>query len=321
MLSLETPQNRCGGLPLQLDYLSEVSRLIRSHGVALHLDGARLFNAAVALGVSAAEIAKHADTVQICLSKGLCAPIGSVLVGDRVTIAAARRMRKMLGGGMRQAGMIAACGIVALTEMTERLADDHARAARLARGLSRVPGVRLDPGPPLTNMVFFKVRDDRYTTRTLIEAARRRGIKVEELGTDRIRAVTHAGVDDDAIDRAITVFTELLGPTMRPAVTLRSRGPQAPRAYHHRPVTDRARGDRCPASSTRTWRRCCSATGLQRQPGPRPTRPPSSSQSRGIAVDPLVQNERGPPEPRCGRGKAGLGLMLLCGLTAVTGWG
>ncbi|WP_326953258.1 GntG family PLP-dependent aldolase [Amycolatopsis sp. NBC_01286] len=213
VLSLETPQNRCGGLPLQLDYLSEVSRLIRSHGVALHLDGARLFNAAVALGVSAAEIAKHADTVQICLSKGLCAPIGSVLVGDRVTIAAARRMRKMLGGGMRQAGMIAACGIVALTEMTERLADDHARAARLARGLSRVPGVRLDPGPPLTNMVFFKVRDDRYTTRTLIEAARRRGIKVEELGTDRIRAVTHAGVDDDAIDRAITVFTELLGPT------------------------------------------------------------------------------------------------------------
>ncbi|WP_372666093.1 GntG family PLP-dependent aldolase [Amycolatopsis kentuckyensis] len=211
VLSLETPQNRCGGLPLQLDYLSEVSRLIRSHGIALHLDGARLFNAAVALGVSAAEVAKHADTVQICLSKGLCAPIGSVLVGDRVTIAAARRMRKMLGGGMRQAGMIAACGIVALTDMTERLADDHARAARLARGLSRIPGVRLDPGPPLTNMVFFKVRDDRYTTRTLIEAARRRGIRVEELGTDRIRAVTHAGIDDDAVDRAISVFGDLLG--------------------------------------------------------------------------------------------------------------
>jgi threonine aldolase len=188
-----------------------VSRLVHSHGVALHLDGARIFNAALALGVGAADVARGADTVQICLSKGLSAPIGSVLVGDAATIATARRTRKMLGGGMRQAGMIAACGIVALTGMTERLADDHATAARLAKGLSGVPGLRLDPGPPATNMVFFKVDDDRYTTRTLIAAAANRGIRVEELGHDRIRAVTHAGTGEDAIDRAVDVFGELLG--------------------------------------------------------------------------------------------------------------
>ncbi|MET8052270.1 GntG family PLP-dependent aldolase [Streptosporangium sp. NPDC005286] len=215
LVSLETPQNRCGGLPLQLDYLAEVAQLTRSHGVALHLDGARIFNASVALGITPAEIAFYADTVQVCLSKGLCAPIGSVLVGDRAIIAQARRMRKMLGGGMRQAGMIAACGIIALTEMTGRLAEDHEKAARLARGLARLPGVRLNPGPPITNMVFFRVRDERYTTRSFIAAARRRGVRVEELGHGRIRAVTHAGVSADAVDRAIGVFAELLAPTGR----------------------------------------------------------------------------------------------------------
>ncbi|WP_084195948.1 GntG family PLP-dependent aldolase [Streptosporangium amethystogenes] len=192
-----------------------MAQLTRSHGVALHLDGARIFNASVALGITPAEIAFYADTVQICLSKGLCAPIGSVLVGDRAIIAQARRMRKMLGGGMRQAGMIAACGIIALTEMTGRLAEDHEKAARLARGPARLPGVRLNPGPPITNMVFFRVRDERYTTRSFIAAARRRGVQVEELGHGRIRAVTHAGVSADAVDRAIGVFAELLAPTGR----------------------------------------------------------------------------------------------------------
>ncbi|MEO3790813.1 GntG family PLP-dependent aldolase [Nonomuraea sp. B10E15] len=217
VISLETPQNRCGGLPLQLDYLAEVGQLARRHGVGLHLDGARLFNAAVALGVTPAEIGHYADTIQVCLSKGLSAPIGSVLVGDRKLIAHARRMRKMLGGGMRQSGMIAACGIIALTEMTDRLAEDHENATRLARGLSRLPGVRLDPGPPVTNMVFFRIRDDRYTTRSFIAAAARRGVRVEELGRGRIRAVTHAYVGREAIDRAIAIFADLLAPGPRGA--------------------------------------------------------------------------------------------------------
>ncbi|MFC4121874.1 GntG family PLP-dependent aldolase [Nonomuraea zeae] len=231
LVSLETPQNRCGGLPLSLGYLAEVAALTRRYGVALHLDGARLFNAATALGVAPAEIARHADTVQICLSKGLCAPIGSVLAGDRATIAAARRMRKLLGGGMRQAGVIAACGIVALTEMTGRLAEDHENAARLARGLAGLPGVRLDPGPPLTNMVFFRIQDERYTTRSFIEAAGRLGVRVEELGHGRIRAVTHAGVPAEAVDRAVEVFGELLkpgGPGKLPLDTPEETAPDTP---------------------------------------------------------------------------------------------
>jgi threonine aldolase len=223
LISLETPQNRCGGLPLQLDYLAEAASLARAHRVALHLDGARIFNAAVALGVSPAEIARVADTVQVCLSKGLCAPIGSVLVGDQAVIATARRMRKMLGGGMRQAGVIAACGIVALTEMTDRLADDHANAAHLARGLARLPGLQLDPGPPVTNMVFFRIHNERYTTDAFITAAHRRGVRLAELGRGRIRAVTHAGVGPDAINRAIKVFGELLDPTAERFMASRSQ--------------------------------------------------------------------------------------------------
>ncbi|GAA2695399.1 GntG family PLP-dependent aldolase [Nonomuraea recticatena] len=208
MISLETPQNRCGGVPLSLPYLAEIAGLARRYGVALHLDGARLFNAATALRVTPAEIAAVADTVQVCLSKGLCAPIGSVLAGDARAISAARRVRKMLGGGMRQAGVVAACGIVALTKMTGRLADDHANAARLAAGLAVLPGITLSP--PATNMVFFRVHDDRYTTCSFISAARDRGVRVEELGHGRIRAVTHADVSAAAVDRAIQVFTELL---------------------------------------------------------------------------------------------------------------
>ncbi|WP_395367088.1 GntG family PLP-dependent aldolase [Streptomyces sp. YH02] len=210
-ISLETPQNRRGGVPLTLDYLDEVFRFARSYKMAVHLDGARIFNAAHALSVRPAEIAAFGDTVQLCLSKGLSAPIGSVLVGDRKSIASARRIRKMLGGGMRQAGIIAACGIIALTEMVDRLVDDHANAARLARGLAQLPGLRLDPVTPATNMVFFGVSDERYSVRTLITEAGRRGVRVEELGAGRIRAVTHAGIGEADVDRAIAVFTELLG--------------------------------------------------------------------------------------------------------------
>jgi threonine aldolase len=210
VISVETPQNRCGGIPLPLDYLADVAALARSHGVALHLDGARIFNAAIAIGVTPAEIAVHADTVQFCLSKGLGAPIGSMLVGDRETVNRARRVRKMLGGGMRQAGMIAACGVVALTCMVDRLVEDHENAARLAERIALLPGLVLDPGHPRTNMIFFRVRDERYTTRSFIDAAHRRGVRIEELGHGRIRAATHANVGRADVDKAVEVFAELL---------------------------------------------------------------------------------------------------------------
>ncbi|QYC41612.1 L-allo-threonine aldolase [Nonomuraea coxensis DSM 45129] len=212
LVALESPQNRCGGVPVGPAYLAEAAGLARRHGAALHLDGARLFNAATALGVTPAELAAPADTVQICLSKGLCAPIGSLLVGEAGAIGRARRIRKLLGGGMRQAGVIAACGILALTEMTGRLAEDHENAARLARGLSGLPGLELDPGPPATNMVFFRVRDPRHTTRSFIDAARERGVRMEELGHGRIRAVTHAGVTTTDIDHTVNVLRALLTP-------------------------------------------------------------------------------------------------------------
>ncbi|MGY3677095.1 GntG family PLP-dependent aldolase [Streptomyces sp. TE33382] len=212
VLSLETPHNRRGGIPLSLDYLGRAAALARTHGIALHLDGARIFNAAIALGVPAADIAAHADTVQFCLSKGLSAPVGSMLAGDGASIATARRYRKMLGGGMRQAGLVAACGIVALTEMAERLADDHAHAARLAAGLEGIDGLRLDPEPPRTNMVFFAVDPDRtpHTTATLLADAAARGVRLAELGRDRIRAVTHSGVTAADVDRAVEVLADVL---------------------------------------------------------------------------------------------------------------
>jgi threonine aldolase len=212
LICLETPQNRCGGTPLPLDHLAEVREVARRHGVPLHLDGARLFNAAVALGVAAADIARYADTVQVCLSKGLCAPVGSVLAGPRAVVERARRVRKMLGGGMRQAGVVAAAGTIALTEMTARLPDDHATARRLAGALADLPGLLVEPNPPATNMVFFRVRDDRYTTASLIAAAADRGVRVGELGHGRIRAVTHAGIRPADVDRAVRVFTDLLTP-------------------------------------------------------------------------------------------------------------
>ncbi|MEU8891494.1 low-specificity L-threonine aldolase [Streptomyces sp. NPDC048442] len=219
VLSLETPHNRRGGIPLSPDYLAAAGALAREHKVAFHLDGARIFNAALALGVPAATLAAPADTVQFCLSKGLSAPIGSVLAGDEASIATARRYRKMLGGGMRQAGIIAACGIVALEEMDDRLATDHAHAARLAEGLAGVSGLRLDPEPPRTNMVFFTVDTDatRHTTESLIEGARSRGVHLAELGPGRLRAVTHSGVTADDIDRAVETLAAVLAAAPIPA--------------------------------------------------------------------------------------------------------
>jgi threonine aldolase len=148
------------GYPLPPEYLASIAAVARRHGLALHMDGARLFNAAVAQNVDAAALTHHVDSVTFCLSKGLCAPVGSVLCGSADFIYRARRARKILGGGMRQAGILAAAGLIALNEMIERLADDHAHARLLAEGLARLPGVRVDVDKVRTNMVFFDLTDD-----------------------------------------------------------------------------------------------------------------------------------------------------------------
>lgn len=211
LISLENTHNRCGGVVLSPEYTRQVGELVRQHGLKLHLDGARLFNAAVACGVPAAELAAPADSVTICLSKGLCAPAGSILCGSQEYIQKAHRLRKMLGGGMRQVGVLAAAGLVALEQMTGRLAEDHARAARLADGLSQIPGVRLNPSRPSTNMVFLDL--EAPISLTAAEAAERlkaRGVQTGVVGSRRFRLVTHYWIDDAAVEQAVAAFREIL---------------------------------------------------------------------------------------------------------------
>jgi threonine aldolase len=212
VICLENPQNHCGGRVLALDYLASVRALADRRGVALHMDGARLFNAALACGVPAAKVAAYADSVQFCLSKGLSAPIGSMVAGDAAFVARVRRIRKMLGGGMRQAGVVAAAGLISLSHMTGRLWEDHANAERLAQRLSQVPGVELDPRPIQINMVFFRLRQPGPSLGTFLARAAEHGVRLAELGEGRIRCVTHAGVTAADIDYAAGVIETILAP-------------------------------------------------------------------------------------------------------------
>ncbi len=211
LICLENTHNRCGGVTLSPEYTRQVGQLARQHDLQLHLDGARLFNAAVAQDVSAQELAEPADSVSICLSKGLSAPVGSVLCGSKPFIQRALRIRKQLGGGMRQAGILAAAGIVALETMVERLAQDHLRARRLAEALRKLPGLQTDPESPSTNMVFLNLEENvPLNTRELANRLAERGIKVGVVGSRRFRLVTHYGIEDGDIERAIAAFGEVL---------------------------------------------------------------------------------------------------------------
>jgi threonine aldolase len=210
LISVENTHCLCGGRVLRLDYLERLESFARERGLALHLDGSRIFNAAVALDRPVREIAAHVDSVSLCLSKGLAAPIGSILTGNREFIADARRLRKMVGGGMRQAGVIAAAGIFALQSMVQRLAEDHANARRLAAGLAAVPGLRLDPAIPETNMVFWTLEDPDLLVEVFVRALEHRGVRVLELGKGRLRAVPHFGITADHIDIAVEAIAGAL---------------------------------------------------------------------------------------------------------------
>ncbi len=195
LLCLENTQD---GKVLPLDYQAEARALAKRHGLNIHLDGARVFHAAVAQGVDVREIAQHYDSVSICLSKGLAAPVGTMLVGDAEFIARARRWRKMVGGGMRQAGILAAAGILALTEMVERLAEDHRNAKMLADGLAEIPGFTVEWNA--TNMVFYRVDGNPAGKFSVFMAER--GINIGD-DTGIIRAVTHVGITADDIGRVL----------------------------------------------------------------------------------------------------------------------
>jgi threonine aldolase len=201
LLALE---NTWGGNVLPHGYTTQACELAHSRGLFTHLDGARLFNAAVASGRTVAELARHFDSVSICFSKGLGAPIGSMLVGSRELIARAHRIRKMVGGGLRQVGLLAAAADHALTHHVERLADDHALARRLAEGLAALPGVTVTP--PQTNIVFVQVSDNRGPA--LLEHLKSRGVLAT--GLIGLRFVTHLDVDAAGIDHAIAAAREFL---------------------------------------------------------------------------------------------------------------
>ena len=211
LVILENTQNRCGGVILTPEYTRQVGELAHRRGLALHIDGARIFNAAVGLGVPVTELTDPAESVTFCLSKGLCAPVGSVLVGSNEFIQKAHRLRKQLGGGMRQAGILAAAGIYALEHMVERLADDHRRAKMLAKGLTDLPGIQVEIMNPPSNMVFLKVSEDlQFFTPALAEKIQAFGVKVGISGPKRFRLVTHYWIDDASVAQTIHAFQQVM---------------------------------------------------------------------------------------------------------------
>jgi len=213
LIALENSHNRCSGAVLDAAYMARVRALADRHGLVVHLDGARLFNAAVALGVPAAELAAGADSVTFCLSKGLSAPVGSVLCGSGDFVRRARRVRKMVGGGMRQAGVLAAAGLVALETMVERLADDHRNARRLAEGLAALPGIDVDPEAVVTNIVVFGVDPDAagIDADGLVGGLARRGVACFAVGGGRVRWVTHREVSANDVEAALDACAAIVG--------------------------------------------------------------------------------------------------------------
>lgn len=203
LICLENTHNRCGGAVLDVAYLNAMGDLARRYQLKLHVDGARLFNAAIALGVDVKALAADADSVSFCLSKGLAAPIGSLVCGTRAFIQQARRNRKLLGGGMRQVGVIAAAGIVALEQMVTRLAEDHAHAQRLAAGLDQIPGLRADAAATRTNIVMFELLRPDLTPAQLAAACDAVGVRVFPAGGRRLRAVTHYEISGEDISEAL----------------------------------------------------------------------------------------------------------------------
>lgn len=208
-IALENSHNYHGGATLPVDYLERVGEFARRHRLFLHLDGARIFNAATAMKVDAAAIARPCDSVMFCLSKALAAPVGSLLAGSRDFIARARRVRKQLGGGMRQVGFLAAAGIIALDTMRLRLEEDHLRARRLAAGLAGIEGLAIEPADVQTNIVIFKVLSKRLDPGELVRRLAADGILALPFGPGRVRLITHNDIDDADVEKALRTISRI----------------------------------------------------------------------------------------------------------------
>jgi threonine aldolase len=211
LVALENTHNMAGGTVYPTDVAEEICDRAHEAGLRVHLDGARIFNAAARLGQSVAEITQKFDSVQFCLSKGLGAPVGSMIVGKREFIERCRAVRKMLGGGMRQVGVLAAAGIVALEEGPKLLSVDHENAQILARGLAKIPGVRIDPAKVQTNIVMFDVSKTALSPATLVDRLGRRGVLGGVIDASRVRLVTHRDVSRADCERAVAILSEALG--------------------------------------------------------------------------------------------------------------
>jgi threonine aldolase len=209
VICVENSQNVCGGVPVTPQYTASVVALGRRYGVPVHVDGARIFNSAVALGVDVKELTRGADSLQFCLSKGLGCPVGSMVCGSKDFIHEAVRNRKMLGGQMRQAGIIAAAGIVAMEQSIGRLAEDHANAKILGQGLREIKGLKLRPEVIQTNILYFQLTDNRMTHDELIAKSADEGVQVLRMG-DWIRAVTHYGIVEDDVKSAAAVIKRVV---------------------------------------------------------------------------------------------------------------
>jgi len=212
LVMLENSYGSRGGYPLPPEYFAEIGDVAARHGLAIHLDGARIFNAAVALERPAAELTADVDTITFCLSKGLCAPVGSVLCGSREFIHQARRLRKLVGGGMRQAGILAAAGLVALREMVPRLAEDHLHAGHLADGLNGLPGIRLDRALVRTNIVYFHLEETLpLAAEDLVHRLRdEHRILLGSDGPRTLRAVTHYWIDRSHVDALVSAIRSIV---------------------------------------------------------------------------------------------------------------
>jgi threonine aldolase len=214
LLCLENSTNLGGGRTYPLDQLEQVCSWAHEHGLKTHLDGARLFNACIARGYRPSDVAAHFDTVSICFSKGLGCPMGSILVGSKDDIARARRARKLFGGALRQAGIPAAACLYAIEHHVERLAEDHANAKLLARGIAEIPGLHVDVDAVETNLVFFTIDAEAGTAAELSAALRERGVHINPAGApDRLRAVTHLGVSEPQVQRAVEIIGECMAET------------------------------------------------------------------------------------------------------------
>lgn len=210
LICIENTHNRCGGTVLNTEQVEAISILAHTHSVRIHMDGARVFNAATALNVPVRELVRNVDSLMFCLSKGLSAPVGSMLVGNKEFIRRAHRTRKLLGGGMRQAGVLAAAGIVALETMVDRLAEDHENCKLLAHGLADFPQIEIEPERVVTNILIFTLRDEQQKELTdsqtvlFVARAREQGVLLGHVGGGAIRAVTHYGIERQHIETALT---------------------------------------------------------------------------------------------------------------------